>query len=127
MAITYQWNIQSLDCVPKEDGLTNVVVTAHWTVTAVSSEGKEIIDYNGNDAISPYTSSAYGTQSFTYVPVSQFTPYADLTQEQVVGWVQEAIGIDAVTALKDNLDKQINAQINPPVVTLMLPWAQSVE
>ena len=103
----YQWNIQALDCVPQEDGKTDVVVTAHWTVSATDGT---------------YTSSAYGTQSFTYDASKAFIPYADLTLSEVVGWVQDAMGVDAVTALQENLDKQIENQINPPIVTPPLPW-----
>lgn len=107
MTITYQWKIQALDCVPQEDGFTDVVITAHWTVSATDGT---------------YNAGVYGTQSFALDSKSSFTPYADLTQDQVVGWVQEAMGIDAVTALQENLDKQIADQINPPIVTPPLPW-----
>ena len=31
------------------------------------------------------------------------TPYADLTETQVVGWVKDAIGAEAVTALENEL------------------------
>jgi hypothetical protein len=103
----YQWNIQALDCVPQEDGKTDVVVTAHWTVSATDGT---------------YTSSAYGTQSFTYDASKAFIPYADLTLSEVVAWVQAAMGVDAVTALQESLDKQIQDQINPPIVTPPLPW-----
>lgn len=106
--MNYKWNIQALDCVPQEDGLTDVVVTAHWNVSATDGT---------------YTSSAYGTQSFTYDKTKSFTPFANLTQDQVVGWVQEGMGIDAVTALQQSLDQQIENQINPPIVTPALPWA----
>jgi hypothetical protein len=111
MTTTYQWNIQSLDCVPQEDGKTDIVVTAHWTVSAT----------NGT-----YTGSAYGTQSFTYDAGKAFIPYNSLTQDEVVGWVQAGMGIDAVTALQENLDKQIADQIDPPIVTPPLPWAAPV-
>jgi hypothetical protein len=123
MSTTYQWNIQQLDCVPQEDGHTDVVVKAYWNVTAISSEGKSIIDSDGNNAISPYSARAYGTQSFTYDSGKAFIPYTSLTQGEVVGWVQEGMGIDAVTALQENLDNQIAEQINPPIVTPPLPWA----
>ena len=103
----YQWNIQALDCVPQEDGKTDVVVTDHWTVSATDGT---------------YTSSAYGTQSFTYDASKTFIPYVDLTLSEVVAWVQAAMGVDAVTALQENLDKQIENQINPPIVTPPLPW-----
>jgi len=108
---TYQWNIQALDCKSQEKGVTDVVMIAHWTVSAT----------NGT-----YTSSAYGTQSFTFDKAKPFTPYADLTQEQVILWVQEGMGIDAVTALQQNLDKQIENQINPPIIQPPLPWATPV-
>ena len=107
MTTTYQWAISTLDCVPQEDGKTGVVVTAHWNVSATDGT---------------YTSSIYGTQNFTLQQGGSFTPYADLTQDQVVGWVQASMGVDAVTKLQENLDAQIAAQINPPIVTPPLPW-----
>lgn len=65
---------------------------------------------------------AYGSQSFTLNQEGSFTPFADLTETQVVGWVQESMGIDAVTALQESLDKQITDLANPPIVTPPLPW-----
>jgi hypothetical protein len=111
MTTTYQWNIQALDCVPQEDGKTDVVVVAHWIVSATDGT---------------YSSSAYGTQSFTYDAGKAFIPYPSLTQDEVVGWVQAGMGVDAVTELQENLDKQIENQINPPIVTPPLPWAAPV-
>jgi hypothetical protein len=107
MTTTYQWTIKAMDCVPQEDGHTDVVVTANWTVSATDGT---------------YTSSAYGTQSFAYDAGKAFIPYANLTQDEVIGWVQSAMGVDSVTALQENLDKQIENQINPPIVTPPLPW-----
>jgi hypothetical protein len=108
MATTYNWTISEMDCVPQEDGKTDVVVVAHWNVFATDGT---------------YTSSAYGTQSFTYDSGKAFIPYSSLTQDEVVGWVQAGMGIDAVTELQQSLDAQIENQINPPIVTPPLPWA----
>ena len=108
MTITYQWNIQQLDCLPQVDGETDFVVTAHWSVSATDGT---------------YDGYAYGTQGFTYNSGKDFTPFADLTLEQVVAWVQEGMGIEAVTKIQQSLDKQIEDQINPPIVTPPLPWA----
>lgn len=105
---TYNWTISALDCKPQEDGLNDVVVTAHWRVDATDGT---------------YTAGVYGTQSFSLNTEGDFTPFADLTQEQVVGWVQEGMGIEAVTSLQENLDTQIANQVNPPIVTPPLPWA----
>ena len=107
MTTVYQWTIQALDCKPEEDGKTNVVVTAHWSVSATDGTN---------------SAGVYGTQTFTLTGESAFTPFEDLTQDQVVGWVQESMGIDAVTALQENLDSQIENKINPPIVTKSAPW-----
>ena len=112
MTTTYNWAIQAMDCVPQEDGLTDVVVTAHWNVSATDGT---------------YTSSVYGTQSFTLQQGGSFTPYPDLTQDQVVGWVQDAMGPEGVASVQTNLDTQIENQINPPIVTPPLPWATVAE
>lgn len=108
---TYNWTISALDCKPQEDGLTDVVVTAHWRVDATDGT---------------YNAGVYGTQSFTLNTEGNFTPFADLTQDQVVGWVQENMGVDAVTALQENLDKQIENLVNPPIVSPALPWQSAV-
>lgn len=108
MTITYQWTIQQLDCLPEIQGETDFVVVAHWTVSATDGT---------------YSSSAYGTQGFTYNGSKNFTPFNELTETQVVGWVQEGMGIDAVTQLQQSLDQQIADQIDPPIVVPPLPWA----
>ena len=56
-------------------------------------------------------------------PAAPFTPYADLTEAQVIGWVQGAMGAEQVAAYEANVAQQIADQINPPVVTPPLPWA----
>lgn len=59
----------------------------------------------------------------TEVPMSDnFTPYADLTEQQVLGWVWAAMGDEAKAALEANLNMQIVYMQQPPVVSLPLPW-----
>lgn len=105
MTTTTTWVVTQLDCLPQADGQTDVVVTAHWSC-------------NGTDGT--YNGSVYSTTSFTYTG-GAFVPYADLTQEQVLGWIW-ANGVDQ-TATEAAVDQQIQNQINPPVVTPPLPWA----
>jgi hypothetical protein len=104
--MTTVWTISQLDCVPQEDGLTDVVVTAHWQCTANQDE---------------YSSNVYGTASFTLEQGAGFTPYADLTQDQVLGWCWTN-GVDK-DATEANVEAQLEAQINPPIISPALPWA----
>lgn len=103
-----QWYINAMDCKPNDDGYKDFVVVVHWTRLA-----KETI----NDK--EYNASVYGTQSFSSADVVDFTPYDQLTYDEVCGWLDGAID---VTALDFNLDQQIENQVNPPIVTPPLPF-----
>jgi hypothetical protein len=105
MATTITWAVTQMDCYPQDDGNTDVVFIVHWTCSGT----------NGT-----YKGSAYSTCSVTYTAGSPFTPYANLTQNQVLGWIW-ANGVDK-TATEADVEQQIQNQINPPIVTPPLPW-----
>lgn len=105
MATTFTWTVTNMDCYPQEDGHSDVVFNVHWTCSGVDGQ------YNG---------SVYSTCA---VPLSQgtFTPYANLTQNQVLGWIWDN-GVDQA-ATEAAVQTQIDNQINPPIVQPPLPWA----
>jgi len=102
--MTINWIIERLLVRPTEGTLTDVVITADWRC-------------NGTDET--YSGTCYGSCSFA-PPSDEFTPYPDLTQEQVLNWCYEN-GVDKA-AIEANVTQQIENQVNPPVVTLPLPW-----
>jgi hypothetical protein len=102
--MTILWIIERLLVKPTEGSLTDVVITADWRC-------------NGTDET--YSGTCYGSCSFQ-PPSGDFTPYEDLTEAQVLNWCYEN-GVDK-TAIEANVTQQIENQINPPVVTLPLPW-----
>ena len=102
--MTILWLIERLFCKPLEGSNPDVVITADWRC-------------NGTDET--FSGTCYGSCSFA-PPSDSFTPYEDLTQEQVLDWCY-ANGVDK-TAIEANVTAQIENQINPPVVTLPLPW-----
>jgi hypothetical protein len=102
MAVTYNWTIGNLEYNNDSD---KGVVIAHWRCTGVDGE---------------YSASAYSTQSFT--PDSSadgYVAYADLTEEMVIGWVQNAVDKDATEA---SIASKIESQKNPATLSGM-PWA----
>ena len=107
MSNTYTWVISQLDCYPQEDTYTDVVFTVHWRRQA--TDGTHHAD-------------VYGSQSVTLDPDAPFTPYADLTQADVEGWLEDAMGAERVAEMDTALDTQIENQINPPVIRPNLPW-----
>lgn len=58
-----------------------------------------------------------------------FTPYDQLTQEQVIGWVQDALGPDGVANYEANVQGQIDSILNPPVSpqNTPLPWSSEAQ
>ena len=109
MAITNTWAVVQMDAYPEYEGGTDVVFTVHWTL-------------NGTDGT--YNGSVYGSSGVMFTEGSTFTPYADLTESQVIDWVKDALGEEAVTRYEENVAQQIADQINPPVVTPQLPWSE---
>jgi hypothetical protein len=102
-----------MSCYPDVDNHIDVVFSVAWRVNGVD-------DTSGT----PLYATVYGTQSLSpYDAKNPFTPYADLQLAQVIGWVQNAMGDSQVAAINANIEKQIQDQITPTVITPPLPWA----
>ena len=102
------WIIERLLVKPTEGTLTDVVINADWRC---------------NGSQESYSGTCYGSCSFA-PPTGSFTPYADLTEQQVLDWCF-ANGVDQA-AIEANVSLQIKNQINPPVIVLPLPWVPPV-
>lgn len=113
MSATIVWEIEWMQCLPTDGQYTNVVVEAGWRCTGTQVAGTPE---------QTYTSSAYGTSAFTMPGPNDpnFTPYADLTQDQVLGWCW-ASGVDRA-AIETGIQTGIDNQINPPIIQPPLPW-----
>ena len=103
------WIIERLLVKPTEGTLTDVVITADWRC---------------NGSQESFSGTCYGSASFA-APTENFTPYEDLTEQQVLDWCY-ANGVDK-TAIEANVSAQIADQINPPVIAPPLPWVPVVE
>ena len=108
MSITTTWVIEQMNCYPTYESQTDVVFNVAWRANATDGT---------------YNATSYGTVGITYVAGSPYTPFADLTQAQVVGWVQAALGQEQVDAIDAGLATNIANQVNPPTVTPPLPWS----
>ena len=106
--MTILWLIERLLTKPVEGSETNVVITADWRC---------------NGSQESFNGTCYGSCSFA-PPTGSFTPYEDLTEQQVLDWCF-ANGVDQA-AIEANVSLQIQNQINPPVVSLPLPWVPPV-
>jgi hypothetical protein len=96
------WKIANLDR-NTSDGF---VTTVHWTASQVDGE---------------FSASTYSTASFTKEDGINYVPYADLTEDVVIGWVKSSLGAEGVAAVDASLEAQI-AEQKAPKVAAGLPW-----
>ena len=107
--MTILWIIERLLVRKVEGTYSDVVITADWRCNGTQDN---------------YSGTCYGSASFA-PPTGSFTPYDQLTEQQVLDWCY-ANGVDQA-AIEANVTAQINDQINPPIIAPPLPWLPPVE
>jgi hypothetical protein len=117
MSLTYTWKIKSLK---KQDDpsaeLNDIIVQTYWECTGTDTANNSGI-FSGATPFEP-----------DQVDPENFTAYEDLTEAQVIGWIQDVV--DGNPTYKDHIDEQIQKQIDAivrPTVEVnsaALPWAE---
>jgi len=108
MANTYTWDFPTLDTAPSEDGLSDVIKTIHWRITAVSDSEQ---DAGGNYL----SASSYGTAAPELDP-DNFVAFNSVTRDWCKEKVLASLG-QTEADLQANLDTQIDNLANPPMVS----------
>ena len=93
MALTYTWAITSMK-LQSDPEVTNAVVQTYWTCTGTDEDG----DSGTFSGATPFPLAT--------IDPADFTPYDQLTEAQVLGWIEAA----AATYM-DHIDAQIAKQI----------------
>ncbi|WP_425087761.1 hypothetical protein [Stappia sp.] len=106
MTITYTWSFPTLETKPSVEGLTDVVHVVHWRLRGEDADGVLFEDY--------------GTVTMEGPDPENFTPFADLTEADVLEWIAGEIDVDERKAV---VAAQIDRKKNPPVVAKAAPWA----
>tara|TARA_R110002020_G_scaffold400536_5_gene610602 strand:- start:1044 stop:1388 length:345 start_codon:yes stop_codon:yes gene_type:complete len=109
MAISYEWDVKTVDTYPTKDSKSDVVYNVHWRLTATDDTNN---DANGD----PQTATSYGSESLDTSDLSSFTAFADLNSAKVQGWVEASLTSDRVAEMKTNLDAEIAEKITPTSV-----------
>lgn len=116
MALTYTWKIKSLK---KQDDpsaeLNDIIVQTYWECTG-TNEDDNSGTFNGATPFEP-----------DRVDPENFTSYEDLTEAQVLGWIQAEVNRNPnyKAHIDEQIQKQIDAIVRPMVEvnTDALPWA----
>ena len=108
MATTYTTTINQMFTVSNPTGYdVNVIFTVSGT------DGTHTAEIGGNITFTPEQNEP------------NYIPYAQLTQAEVLGWINAAT--DNQANYYANIDGQIASMVNPPVSpsSQPLPWSQS--
>jgi hypothetical protein len=92
---------------PEVDGKQDVVFQVGWVCSGTDGQ---------------FNAASYGVTDLTLDPAAPFTPYAQLTMEQVLGWVFAVIGEQGIADAQAKVDASIASQTAPTTVTPPLPW-----
>ena len=106
MAIT--WSIAQLDYAVSLDGETDVVNNAHWQCLDT--------DANGNQG------RVYGSVGIPTDDITDFIPYADITEAKALEWTKTALGAEEVASMEANVAAQL-ALLEDPVEGSGVPWS----
>jgi hypothetical protein len=116
--ISYEWKLTGIvKSTPTNLSVDNVVIGTRWTVTGTDADGN--------------TGTFSGATPFDLETVDpdNFTPYSELTEEQVLGWVQNYVNV--VNPYWTHITGQITKQIEKSkhfVVDVSegdLPWSST--
>ena len=112
MSLTYTWKVTGIktrDEVNAEgETLQNAVVQTYWQKIGTDAEGNE----GTFSGATPFTAKD--------VPSGEFVPLAELTEETVIGWIQDVV----VGGYEEHVNGMIQKQIDDKTITdVKLPWA----
>lgn len=103
--ITYTWSFSALDTIPSVDGLTDVVRVVHWLLRGEDADG--------------VSAEIFGTATMADPDPANFTPFAELTEPDILSWIAGTLDVDEHKAI---VAEQIDIAKNPPVAR-PAPWA----
>ena len=103
--ITYKWTFPAFDC-RLDKKLDKVVTTVHWRYEGADKDG--------------ITAETYGAQAVGDPNPDAFTAYPEISEEQVIGWMESVIDMEA---MNENIATQIELIKNPVQVTLPPPFS----
>jgi hypothetical protein len=99
------------------------VTVTTWAIANLSRETGDGYVYEAHYTVNAkddtYSAGAYGSIGFERP--ENLIPFADLTEDEVVSWVKEALGADKVAEVEAALQTQIDQQRNPTQAA-GVPW-----
>jgi hypothetical protein len=96
-----------------------------WTIESLETMKISDVDMvaKASFSISENGKSVYYTVNLPPAEITNFIPYADITQDKVIQWTKDAIGQDVIGQMYQALDNLIARSVIPTPQPAPLPWA----
>jgi len=121
MAVTHTWSVSDQLQTRTQDGLSEVVFSVVWRLSSEETVDGTTYSISSANQISLNTDN---------LDPATFTAFADLTEDQVVGWAKATIDANAAEGegvpcaeWEAGHDRNIAKQQNPPTAVETAPWA----
>jgi hypothetical protein len=122
MATTFTWSIDRISTF--QEPQPNYVAEVCWTLMGVDDTTPVPADAIG---IGENYVATVGDRTTLVATESTFIPYAELTEETLIGWLQNTLGVSGVNSAKAKVQAYIDRMINPSTGVpkdTPLPWVQ---
>lgn len=94
--LNYTWRLSSLKALTKlNDDIISPITSVYWRLQAVDGE---------------HFAEVTGVQDFDVDSINEetFTDFSELTKDNIIGWVQQELGEEAISLLKADLKAELN-------------------
>lgn len=108
MDINYSFKVTNIYCYPTYQSVENLVFTILW-------------DYTGSDGTN--SSNILGSTNIPYDPAAEYTPYENLTEQEVINWIEQFTEPSVLEDARVLISSRIQEASQPPtIINPKLPW-----
>jgi len=108
MDITYSFKITNIYCYPTYQAVENLAFAVLWEYTGVYEK---------------YSSYVSGNTNIPYDPSAEYTPYRNLTEQEVISWIEQFTEESILQDARQLIEMRILEMSLPPlVINPKLPW-----
>jgi hypothetical protein len=113
MNINYTWNITAIRR-KDVDPLSEVIYQIIWRKIGTDSESGISVEFNGSTQFSP-----------DEISPETFVPYSELTEEVVIGWVENSMSEDHFKQVEEEIARQIEVRKSNDRISYQgdFPWS----
>lgn len=101
--MVYIWNVKSVNVLDKGDN-TNVITSINWVLTGTEGDHQVVRS---------------GVQALDTSNISSFTSFSDLTEEQVISWLETAMGSEKINKIKLDINNEIDSKVSEITTTML--------